>query len=316
VEKLAVGRVLRDHTERINSIDFTKDGELMLSASDTRVYLYNCQQGALERATACEAHGVAIARFTHDPLSLVTAALHGIDEHSMSYLSLHDNRYLRRFPGHTGRVTALEMSPKEDTFASVTKPRCAYDMAAADDTVRVWDLRSPGCTGVLRCSGLGKQSAISYDPHGLVLAAALCGGHVKLFDVRAYEKGPFATFSPDLQGTKDFANVSFSHDGKLMLLATAQGLVAVLDAFSGELLHALSGHENEQGVPLAGCFSPDSQYVLCGAEDGSLWRWSVQTGQALARLDGHPGPVTCVKCNPTRMLLASACSLVCLWLST
>ena len=38
------------------------------------------------------------------------------------------------------------------------------------------------------------------------------------------------------------------------------------------------------------------------------------TGEALPPLQGHTGPVGALKVNPTRMLLASACSALCLWL--
>lgn len=39
-------------------------------------------------------------------------------KHSIRYLSLHDNRYLKFFPGHTKPVTALSMSAKSDHFIS------------------------------------------------------------------------------------------------------------------------------------------------------------------------------------------------------
>jgi len=201
-------------------------------------------------------------------------------------------------------VSSLVMSPKEDLFAS----------AAADDTARLWDLRVEKCLAALHFEGGGRQPCVGFDPHGLVLAAAVCGSLVKLFDVRAYSTGPFATFSIDK--SLDFANIKFSHDGKLMLMGTAQGAVVSLDAFSGDVLQTYSGHDNTQGLPLSATFSPDASHVLCGSEDGALWRWNTLSGQALPSLTGHSAPVTTVVCNPTRMLLASACSTVNLWLST
>ena len=54
--------------------------------------------------------------------------------------------------------------------------------------------------------------------------------------------------------------------------------------------------------------------MLSGSEDGTVWRWRTATGEALPPLQGHTGPVGALKVNPTRMLLASACSALCLWL--
>ena len=96
------------------------------------------------------------------------------DRAQLRYLSLHDERYLRCFKGHTKPVVALEMSPKEDLFAS----------AALDDTVRIWDLRSTDCAAALRYSGNGELSrpAVAFDPQGVVLAAAISGGQTKVSD--------------------------------------------------------------------------------------------------------------------------------------
>ena len=135
VVDVGIGRVLREHEARINSIDFSKDGELLLTAGDDcRVCLYSCQHGTRQHVSQCRKYGVDSARFTHDPLSVIAASRNDFDD-AIRYLSLHDNRYLRFFKGHTDRVVALEMSPKEDSFAS----------AAADDTVRLWDLRTTDC---------------------------------------------------------------------------------------------------------------------------------------------------------------------------
>uniref|UniRef100_A0A7S0P5K6 Anaphase-promoting complex subunit 4 WD40 domain-containing protein n=1 Tax=Calcidiscus leptoporus TaxID=127549 RepID=A0A7S0P5K6_9EUKA len=330
---LALGRVLREHAAPVHSIDFTKDGELMLTAaSDGRVCLYDCQLGVLKRASQCRTHSVGRARLTHDPLTAVVAVgEEGSHDDSptsvgaLRYLSLHDNQYLRAFLGHTASVCSLDMSPKDDWFAS----------AAADDTARMWDVRVERCQGVLSFEGPQRslRPALSFDPHGLVLAAALCGGLVKLFDVRALQKGPFTTF--DLQqigGKIGFANINFNYDGALMALGTSAGVVLVLDAFNGEVLRQFRGHVNDQGVPLEACFSPDSTQVLCGSEDGSVWRWALGqeqpqanalaeaqlTPQHLPPLTGdltrHSEAVRVVRSNPTRTLVASACSSIFLWL--
>jgi COMPASS component SWD2 len=315
MEHIGIGRVLREHTARITSLDFTKDGELMLSAGeDDRLCIYSCQSGTMQRVVQCPRHGVGVARFTHDPLTVICASRRGtagqggpsaVDDHALRYHSLHDNTYLRFFRGHTADVLSVELSPKEDLFASV----------AADGTLRTWDLRSPSCAGKMNFDPGGLRSALAYDPQGLVLAVGLCGGLVKLFDVRNLGKGPFTTFAPEVGQPKDVASLCFSWDGKLLLLGTAQGVAFNLDAFTGELLQQYSGHANGSGVPLEACFSADGALVLSGSEDGTLWRWRTHDAMPIsAPLPGHHGAVTAIRCNPTRQLLASACVHVCLWL--
>ena len=72
---LGVARVLREHTSQINSLDFSKDGELLLSSGDdARLCLYSTTQGVPQRVAVCAQHGAALARFTHDPMSVIVAS--------------------------------------------------------------------------------------------------------------------------------------------------------------------------------------------------------------------------------------------------
>ena len=47
-------------------------------------------------------------------------------DHAIRYHSLHHNAYIRHFPGHTDRVTSLEMSPIEDQFLSCSLDRLEF----------------------------------------------------------------------------------------------------------------------------------------------------------------------------------------------
>ena len=143
----------------------------------------------------------------------------------------------------------------------------------------------------MRFSG-GHRAAIAFDPQGLVFAAAGGGGQTKLFDVRAYGKGPFTTFAPDVGGPVNFSCVKFSYDGKLMLLGTTQGTLLLLDAFNGELVRSFSGHDNAQQLPLEACFR-------CGAAEGA----SNRLAPASATLT-HLGPRRAAA--PTRTLFSPA----------
>lgn len=58
--------------------------------------------------------------------------------------------------------------------------------------VRLWDLRVNNCQGIL--SVPAAEPAATFDQQGLVFSVAASCGIIKLFDMRAYDKGPFDTF--------------------------------------------------------------------------------------------------------------------------
>ena len=172
---LGVAAVLDHHSGAVNALDFSKDGELLLSSGDDhRISLISAASATVLRTAQDSKHGAEHARFTHDPMSIVVAS--PVD-HAIRYMSLHDNRHLRSFRAHTDRIVALEMSPKEDFMAS----------AALDGTARIWDLRTTNCQGAMRVAGGAgddqqneRCAAAAFDPHGLVFAAAIGSGRVKV----------------------------------------------------------------------------------------------------------------------------------------
>lgn len=60
------------------------------------------------------------------------------------------------------------MSPKDDTFIST----------ALDKTVRLWDLRTANCVGLLE---LDCQATAAFDQQGLVFAVGAEAGIIKLY---------------------------------------------------------------------------------------------------------------------------------------
>uniref|UniRef100_A0A3B3ZPA4 Twinfilin n=1 Tax=Periophthalmus magnuspinnatus TaxID=409849 RepID=A0A3B3ZPA4_9GOBI len=270
-----VAKVFRENSDKINCFDFSSNGETIISSSDDdSLVLYDCQEGKPKRTLYSKKYGVDLIRYTHAANTVVYSS-NKIDD-TIRYLSLHDNKYIRYFPGHNKRVTSLSMSPVDDTFIS----------GSLDKTIRLWDLRSPNCQGLMHLQEM-----------------------VKLYDLRSFDKGPFATFKLQYERTCEWTGLKFSNDGKLILLSTNGGALRILDAFKGAVLHSFGGYNNGKGVTLEASFTPDSQFVMIGSEDGKIHVWNAESGMKVALLDGkHTGPITCLQFNPKFMTFASACS--------
>ncbi|KOS13640.1 wd40 repeat-like protein [Malassezia pachydermatis] len=319
---------------QVTSLDYDDRGELCVTASDDEtIQLYNCRSGKHVKTLYSKKYGVNLARFTHKSSAIVYASTK--EDDTVRYHSMHDNKYLQYFRGHKRRVVSLEMSPVDDTFLS----------GAVDDSVRLWDLRSPAAQGHLRVQG---HPVVAYDPTGMVFAVSINErAAVLLYDLRKFDHSPFLTIMIDDTAALSqimipprvpiITYLGFSQTGQYILAGTSGDVHYVLDAFSGQMLFRLVGHvglERAEGgsigmVPTAGisgqelCWSPDGRIVIAGSATGQLCFWAIpeqppasppETLQPSGSLNGHGGLPRVVAFNPRCAQLSTAGAEVAFWL--
>ncbi|CAA7399647.1 unnamed protein product [Spirodela intermedia] len=261
---MEVGMAFRDYNGRISSMDFHKATNYLVTASDDEsIRLYDVQNAMCLKTINSKKYGVDLVRFTSHPTTVIYSSKNGWDE-SLRLLSLNDNKYLRYFKGHRDRVVSLSLCPRKECFIS----------GGLDQTVLLWDQRAEKAQGLLRVQG---RPAISYDDQGMVFAIAY-GGHIRMFDMRKYENGPFEIFS--LGGDVSDANeVKFSSDGRLILLTTSAGQIHVLDSFRGITISTYNVKPVSGNGTLEASFSPDGKFIVSGSGDGSVSAWSIAKGK-------------------------------------
>ncbi|KAK3579396.1 hypothetical protein CHS0354_029703 [Potamilus streckersoni] len=301
IRSFGVAKLFRENSDKITSVDYSANGETLISSSDDdSIVIYDCVNGVPKRTLNSKKYGVDLIRYTH----AANTALHSstkVDD-TIRYLSLHDNKYIRYFPGHTKKVVTLCMSPINDSFLS----------GSMDKTIRLWDLRSQNCQGQMHLTG---RPVAAFDPEGLIFAAGINSEMLKLYDLRSFDRGPFATFKLPQDKECDWTGLKFSGDGKLILISTNGSVIRLIDAFQGTPLQTFMGHANNKGIPLEASFSPDSQFVFSGSTDGRIHCWNTETGAKVAVLNcDHPNPVQCVQFNPKYMMLATCCTNTAFWL--
>ena len=317
LQNMGVGKVFRDCSKKVNSLDFTPDGKFMIvSSDDDSVHLYDCEKAVKYKSLLSQKYGVDNIQFVHSGSSSAVCASRNDVDHSLRYWDLYENKFIRFFNGHIGTVTGLDVHPYEDLFIS----------SSTDKTALLWDLRKDKALARIGTKG---TSSCSFDNQGLVFAVTSGQQKVHLFDIRQYDKAEFVHFdiSPFSQG--NIRTCSFSPCGKYILLSTDTGEVFSIDSFRGKLVAHYRGSESpnkqvysERDHPVPN-FSPDSQYVIAGSPTGVVNIWKAiapvlagRTDAALvASLEGHTGFPRQAKFNPVRCMVATACVNTALWIA-
>lgn len=238
-------------------------------------------------------------------------------------------------------MTSLSLCPSNDTFIS----------ASQDHTVKLWNLNSSSPQGNLSLHG---ATLTAYDPSATVIAIASPPTQsILLYDLRNFDKPPFATFDladierrisrtvPGQVPADGWTTLEFSNNGKYLLLGTSGAGHYLLDAFDGDLkayLHRPQGpppfpaqlavpkdgvqqlRHDAAGLQGDACFSPDGRYVLSASAQPGLLVWDtmaeVRSDGVMPPLTDLPGPRTAsvVGYNPRHNLVASAGLDAVLWL--
>ncbi|XP_036596615.1 WD repeat-containing protein 82-like [Trichosurus vulpecula] len=300
LRRFRVARIFKKNSEKINCLDFSPDGKAIVSSSDDdSIVTYDCVEGLHKGTVPSKKYGVDLVRYAQAPDTVVCSS-NKVDD-ALRYLSLPYNKYIQYFPGHDKRVVALSKSPVDETFLS----------ASLDETIRLWDLRVPNCQGLLYLRGM---PLCAFHPEGVVLAAAVNSELVKLYDIRAFRKGPFSNFRMQQEETCEWTELKYSNDGKRILIATNGSYIHLIDSFTGVPMHSFKGFNNSNNIA---CFTPDSEFVMAGSDDGKIHVWNGGKGIKVAVLNGkHTGPITCLQFNPKFMTFASTCSDMVFWLPT
>lgn len=311
------GKFLENHQAEaaITSLDFDDSGVWCLSAGeDESIQLYDCRTGKYNKTSFSKKYGVGLARFTHDANHCVYSSTK--EDDTIRYLSLVDNSYIRYMKGHTGRVISLEVSPADNTLIS----------AALDNTVRIWDLRSPTCQGLLSTN---TPSFVAFDATGGVIGiASQTSRTISIYPTKQLHRKPFLTINLEhIPPSVNLLKLEFSNNGKLIMLVTDSDTIHIFDAMTGASHGVLAGHialpkRRSQNRSSHACFSVDGNYVFAASGDKKLYGWDVSTINTQTE-NSRSTPKISLKCykenayllqfSPRTMLLASANTGITFW---
>lgn len=161
-------------------ISYHESGSHVFVASekDSSLRIIDCLNGCLptDRPSLIklQTKGIHTLHSTHHDKCILFSGSNEGHKNTINYLSIHDNKILREWSGHSGQVTGISASPVDDTFLS----------CSSDGTVKLWDIGQPGNPlGCVKLPPIVEGTPIAaFDSTGLVfgISAKMAGddGHV------------------------------------------------------------------------------------------------------------------------------------------
>lgn len=279
---------LEGHSQRVNSVSVSPDGQLIASGSDDgTVKIWHSDGKFLHQLEGGEeGDRINSVAFNPDGTLLAFASSGG----AVKLWNPANPKMVQTLAEQGEVVTETDWSNDGQILAT----------SSWDGTVKLWNPVSKSLQRTLSVPG-GRVKTLSFSPDGEVLATGTEDGTVQLWSVSDGERS-----YPASRGHRDeITSVSFSPDGTTLASASYDGSIRLWSVLDGAELQVLEDPENPDWINSVQ-FNSDGQFLVSASQDSSLTLWRISDGVPLATLQGHGAEVLSAVFSPDDQTIVSA----------
>ncbi|XP_068685907.1 autophagy-related protein 16-1-like [Montipora foliosa] len=271
------------HDGEVNAARFSLSGKFFATGgADRRVKIWEQVNGNYTTKGIFHGSNSGVLSVQFDPQEkLILASSH---DGACRVWTLSDQRLRHTLTGHSQKVMSAKF------YGGATK----VVSGAHDRTLKIWDLRSKQCTRTIFAGSSCNDIAINER-----ISSQVASGHldrtVRFWDVRTANQSSVAEIT--LQGK--ITSLDLSQDMNYMLASARDDTVKLLDLRMNQVMLTCSADGFKVAMDhTRASFSPDSQYVICGSQDGSIFIWDASTAKLEKILKEHNSSVVVCTWHP------------------
>ena len=278
------------HDGEVTSLRFSPSGRHFVSGgSDRKVKVWEVGRGSFENIATLPGSSLSITSASFDASEkLILAAS---NDEACRIWSLTEQRLRHTLTGHTGKVLSAK-------FFSADSSKIVS--GSHDRTLKIWDLRSKVCTKTI-FAGSSCNDLVTSDVAGTKIISGHFDRKVRFWDIGCDQ------VVNEIQLHGKVTSLDLSPDMNFLLACSRDDSLKIIDLRTYQIVSTLKS----EGFRVAfdytrACFSPDGQYVMCGAHDGSVYIWNAKTNVLEKVLKEHKTAVVATAWHPTGTLLLSS----------
>ncbi|KAF8592773.1 WD40 repeat-like protein [Ramaria rubella] len=267
---------LPGHRTDVRTLSISSDDQLLASASNGTLKVWNLQTTACIRTIDC---GYALCS------SFLPGDRHiavGTKSGEILVYDVAASALVETITAHTGAVWSMQVRPDEGGLVT----------GSADKDVKFWDFeRKPGASGTLSVLHVRTLKmtddvlSVRYSPNGKLLAVSLLDSTVKVFYQDTLK------FFLSLYGHKlPVLSMDISLDSKLIVTCSADKNVKIWGLDFGDCHKSIFAHE-ESIMQVAFEREKGSHYFWTVGKDKLLKYWDGDKFENIQKLEGHHGEI-------------------------
>ncbi|MCP4369799.1 MAG: TIR domain-containing protein [Deltaproteobacteria bacterium] len=313
--------ILKGHSDDVLSVDFSPDGENVVTASvDKTAIVWKCRDGS--KLTTLRGHkniltaviysddGHWILTKSRDGTARIWSALHGLPvtnfiSRKHALISYNKDLSLVLIENEEGShevlnltnnsIVQLQGSASNSVTAALFNRNLRSVLTYSEvESAQLWSTENGKMLRSFPKRVDGILSA-QFSPNGSVLATSYSDGTVCFWDTTKDSEPNCVQASPDA-----IKSVIFDNEG-YRLLAISTGITATIIELNNKMsiknLGQLPNGRNPLGHSAtinSGVFSKDGSLVITGAIDGFVIVWDTLTGEIIAKLNANRGRINSI----------------------
>jgi WD40 repeat protein/serine/threonine protein kinase len=246
-------RTLQGHTNTVDSVKFTLDGDYLLSASwDGTIKQWDVITGQMLQTYEGHDGNVYMLDMMPNGEQFISASADG----TLKLWDIQSGEVILTYSGHEGEVNSVNISPDGVQMLS----------GAGDKTIRLWDIES----GEEIRQYLGHESSVNYAkfaPNMEFLISTSWDDTVRRWDVETGEE-----LYQYIGHTGNTFGIAITKDSQIMLTTSSDTTVRMWDIESGEEINRFNQHSDwiQEVV-----FSPNETFAISAGQDNTLRQWQI-----------------------------------------
>lgn len=239
------------HNSKIQFLEFSPDGNYLLSAGGTQILLWNLETGKYRSLAGHRTH-IWNTRFSPDGSQLISTDL----LNKFRLWDIESGEIIHSFEGHAKTVLAVAFSPNNKYIAS----------GSLDQTIKIWDTDTKEMIRSIDAHG-GNIYSLDFSPDGKLLASASLDESIKLWDVAT---GKIVKLLSGHQYAVMY--VRFSPDSKFLVSASYDKTAKLWEVNTGNCIYTFIDHTDVLNIA---DFSHDGKKIITGSYDGKAMLWEI-----------------------------------------
>ncbi|MGF1580856.1 MAG: WD40 repeat domain-containing protein [Gemmataceae bacterium] len=286
------------HNDPVRAVAFHPEGKLVASAGgDGFVHLWDAKTGKTIHKMKGEGNYVNCVTFSPNGKYVFS----GWQDNAMRIHETSTGQLKREVKSFQNMVEWIAFSPKGKYLAT----------AVGDGTLSLWQYPDVAENAIRqaywsRNDLQGASHHVTFSPSGKTMARCYSGG-VKLYKVAVpglpMGSNPEILTIPNPNSFVRYRQSAFNWEGKILFLASTDGVIRLYNANSGEFLNSFKGH-NDGVTSLV--FNASGTELASGSKDFTARRWPLDVVSQSREFAGHKGNIWKVDLGPNGRLAVSA----------